>query len=417
MVCLCEMEPARRLFHDGMFNLWHEAATAMSSELRMPSDRLYADHAIVRCALGSSWVEREAREAAKPQARFSDVHPLYRNLGSATTGDVVVVAELALYLRAFKDDPRIASVLANLRSGTKYRPTLFELAMAYRWQRAGARVTLEPEIKHGLADFAAEIDGITFIVECASFPTDIFDTDPNVLGQFLSPFGSKNFDFPFSVTLELQVTEQTPGDFFGDVLRACKDAMQRFRQELNEVSVRATFGTATMRRTSIRDVNTVEWDPAMRLVSHEPNESGSLFRALENREVREKGWICVSMPSRRGDGYEKAREKFLEEYRQLRGVSAPRLILLDITGLTYDVLRADMGRINDGLGLDLLQRPKASALWLSTRGITDDARFQYRAFVMDNPNATTPVPASFTNRVAEMEYRLDYLTEPERAVP
>jgi hypothetical protein len=410
------MEPPRQSYHDGMFNLWHEAATAMSSELRISSERLYADHAMLRCALGSPWVERQAREASKPQVRFSDVHPLYRNLGNATTGDIVVVAELALYLRAFKDDPRMASVLSNLRSGTKYRPTLFELAMAYRWKRAGARVILEPEIPHGLADFAAEIDGTSFIAECASFPNDVFDTDQNVLGQFLSSFGSKNFDFPFSVTLELRVTAQTPGDFFGDVLRACREAMRRFRRELNEVSVRAAFGTVTTRRTSTRDVNTGDWDPAMRLVSLERNESGSLYRAHENREVAEKGWICVSMPSRRGNGYEKVREKFIEEYRQLRDVSVPRVILLDITGLTYDVLRADMDRINDGIGQEVLRRPKVSAVWLTTRGITDDARFQYRAFVMDNPNAVTPVPKWFTNAMAEMEYRLDYLTETERAV-
>jgi hypothetical protein len=123
------------------------------------------------------------------------------------------------------------------------------------------------------------------------------------------------------------------------------------------------------------------------------------------------------MPSRRGDGYEKVREKVVGEYRQLRDVSDPRVILLDITGLTYDVLRADMARISDGVGQELLQRPKASALWLMTRGITDDGRFPYRAFVMDNPNSIASVPEWFTKRVAETEYRIDYLTETERAVP
>ncbi len=400
-----------------MFNLWHEAAAAMSGELRLTTDRLFSDHAMVVSALGASWVEREGREAAKPQVRFSGLHPLYRSLGSATTGDVVAVPELAMYLAAFKDDQKIAAVISNLRSGAKYRPTLFEIAMAYRWQRAGARIVLEPETPHGLADFAAKIDGTRFIVECASFPNNVFDTDPNALAQFLFPFGSKNFEFPFSVTLELRVVEQTPGDFFGDVQRACKDALRQFRREMNQVEVTADFGTVTMRRTSTRDVNTGEWDPAVRLALYEPNESGLLLDAHKNREVGEKGWICVSMPSSRGDGYEKAREKFVEEYRQLRDASDPRVILLDITGLTYDVLRADRARLNDGVGQDLLQRPKASALWLMTRGITDDGRFQYRAFVMDNPNAITSVPEWFTKRVAENEYRIDYLTETERAVP
>lgn len=161
--------------------------------------------------------------------------------------------------------------------------------MAHRWQRADARVVLEPETPHGLADFAAKIDGTPFIVECASFPNDVFDTDPNALAQFLFPFGSKNFEFPFLVTLELRVVEQTPGDFFGDVQRACKDAVRQFRREMNQVEVTADFGTVTMRRTSIRDVNTGKWDPAVRLALYEPNESGSLLGAHKNREVGEKG--------------------------------------------------------------------------------------------------------------------------------
>jgi hypothetical protein len=90
------MSDSRQRYHDEMFNLWREAAAALSGELRLSTDRLFSDHAVVVSALGAAWVEREGREAAKPQARFSDIHLLYRSLGSATTGDVAV-SELAMY--------------------------------------------------------------------------------------------------------------------------------------------------------------------------------------------------------------------------------------------------------------------------------------------------------------------------------
>lgn len=400
-----------------MFDLWHEAASKMAGDLRLSADRLFADHAAVRGALGSPWVERETKVSERPQVRLSDIHPLYVSLGSARDADVIAVAELAIYLMEFKDDPKIGEAISNLRDGKKYRPTLFELAMAYRWKKGGADIVLEPPIPHGLADFSAVVDGTTFIIECASFPNEAFDTDPNVLTQFLMPFASKRFAFPFSATLEVLVSEQTPGDFFGDVLRACKEALRLFGSDGTDVSVEAAFGSVRLRRTSVDNVNTRDWDVAAALVLHEPNADGSLLDVHKNPQVGEKGWVCVSMPNRRGDGYEKAREKFIEEYRQLRDVVEPRVILLDITGLTYDVLRVNHDRINDGIGQDLLERPKVSALWLLTRGFTSDGRFQYRALAMDNRNALVPLPTRLTQAVAEMEYRLDYLTGMERVVP
>jgi hypothetical protein len=39
----------------------------------------------------------------------------------------------------------------------KYESTLLELALAHRWKKAGAAVTLQPPVPGGVSDFAAVI--------------------------------------------------------------------------------------------------------------------------------------------------------------------------------------------------------------------------------------------------------------------
>ena len=75
------------------------------------------------------------------------------------------------------------TILENLRAGgfilndlraDKYEATLLELALAHRWRKAGAMVSLQPPVPNGVADFAADIQDVRFVVEVSTFPSDDF---------------------------------------------------------------------------------------------------------------------------------------------------------------------------------------------------------------------------------------------------
>lgn len=124
----------------------------MSGELRLTADRLFSDHAMVVGALGASWVEREAREAAKPQVRFSDLHPLYRSLGSAEpirpAVDAFVLDLLEERILTSHDFAELPNGICRVRA-----PLTHELALTLgRW-----RLLLAPVVTHLAQVFRAAL--------------------------------------------------------------------------------------------------------------------------------------------------------------------------------------------------------------------------------------------------------------------
>lgn len=393
-----------------MFELWYEAALDRAPALGLTYQRLCDDHSLVCSALGVEWLDQQDAASKKPTYRLSHGHPLFRALRGSTDQGMVEVAEIALYLREFQSDPRIADALASLRSSDKYTPTLFEIAMAYRWKTAGADVSLEPAIPQGFADFSASKDGIEIIAECASFPSDVFSTRPQDLIQFVMPLVKKYVDVPFSVTVEIRVSHQTPGDFYGAVQSTLKAAGGLFVGEQSDVTVADEFGDIRVRRTGDGEAPDQDaFDIIVRSVAKAPNPDGSLHQVHLNEDVRENYWVCLVFPRVQADGYEQLARKFKHEYDQLSGVSQGRLILLDATGLAPDALRFDLDRLNDTVGQSLLARPKAVGAWLTTRGWSDRSRFQYRGVLMRNPNSAIRLPAGLQEALEEREHRYDYL--------
>ena|SRR5271165_3500292 len=123
------------------------------------------------------------------------------------------------------------------------------------------------------------------------------------------------------------------------------------------------------------------------------------------------GWALVKVPRDERDKYRALQRKFEHECRQLANVSQPRVILLDATGLTPDILSGTaQARLNETIGQSLLSRPKVAMLWIATRGWTDRQRFQYHAVTMNNPSSEKPVPEAFMDHATDEEWRRDFLT-------
>lgn len=150
---------------------WESGAAMRAPHIGIPLEKLLAARDLVRGAMGTEWFEREERRLARPSANIAHAHPLFRQLTSPSDPALVDVAELAFYLTALRDDGSIGEIIKDLRGG-KFWATLFELAMAYRWQDAGAQVRLAPVTAKGKADFYATIGNTDLIVEVSRFEDD-----------------------------------------------------------------------------------------------------------------------------------------------------------------------------------------------------------------------------------------------------
>src|SRR6516225_3037178 len=107
--------------------MWQARAIERAAILKIEQSKLLDSAQLVISALGADWLKKQETLTKNPQRGISDVHPLYRDLNSSSDSAIIMVCELAQYLRNFMSDPAIRTILADLRSD-KYESTLFELA-------------------------------------------------------------------------------------------------------------------------------------------------------------------------------------------------------------------------------------------------------------------------------------------------
>src|SRR5260370_41748401 len=135
-----------------MFETWQGGGLERFEALKIDREKLLAGGDLVAGAVGAQWLHEQEIKCDRPGRTISDAHPLCRELTSASDTSLVAVCELAEYLKTFSGDPAIAGILNDLRSD-KFEATFFELAMAYRWLKAGTEVRLQPPTPRGTADF------------------------------------------------------------------------------------------------------------------------------------------------------------------------------------------------------------------------------------------------------------------------
>jgi hypothetical protein len=385
---------------EAFFSDWFASARRWAGPLGLPLLDLAVAHLFVRGMMGPEWVARNIALTSNPALKISDSHPLFRSMHSVAPQNLVEVLEVARYLASFVDDPQRAGAVARLREAKGYLPRLFELAMAHRWKTAGALVTLEPAIPKGLADFDATIGDTRYIVECASFPGDVVSGPSNTLMYSAMKTLSKYLVVDCRTTTEVRVDSITSGDFDGAVRQAVRNAARGFTRTQSETVETAPFGSVRITRTDVGSPDHADWTSVLYLTdSSDPNGPG--------RHV-----VCVAMPRDGSDRYDRVVQKFKAECSQLGGVVEPRVVLLDLNGLTPDVHLTDLDRLSATLGDALLSEGKVAAVWIVSRGWSSQrARFMYHAVRMDNPSSTVLLPRLFQESLNALEASYDYLTD------
>lgn len=132
---------------------------------------------------------------------------------------------------------------------------------------------------------------------------------------------------------------------------------------------------------TIVDAREHNWDVYIRVGKKKAPQGAPMYRALDDEEGRERCRIFMRFPAGSVDPYEKIIKKIKKEARQLHGITEPRIILLDTSGIAEDVFRLQLEQIRDEL-LNLMRRtPELACVWLMMRRWSTAQRFKYWGYM------------------------------------
>jgi hypothetical protein len=398
---------------------WLSYAEAQHKNLGLDLDRLLGDYELVRSALGTEWLDKQETNEGKDRP-LTQFHPLYRELNSSTNQALVTVAELAKYLQSFAGDPALPGVLTDLRSN-KYPSTLFELAMAHRWCLAGADVRLQPPTPSGVADFEATISGAPFIIECSVTPDTIFQEPSFVLPSLVTDATAGILgQEPFAVAAKVTVHKPLAGDWQGELRRLVKDLTRAVVDRVDKkIDTHMAHETEAWRVEMEQVTDATEsfpssgWDISFREVMKPKTEGQPTHKLLDETRGIERVRVYLKLPRESGDRDDFIAKKLKREARQLRGIAGPRVVLLDITGVTQDILHAPFEALQQRLLKEMRSIPELACVFVMSRGFSTAFRFQYRELFVPNPESLNQLPDSFLERLAKLEWTRDFLTDRE----
>lgn len=305
-----------------MFEYWMGAADRFAASFGLEAAAMIVAHQLVLDYMGPEWVAAHCSRATAHKVRaISEVHPLALALKGATEECVLDVLRLASYLCAFRSDPKLEEAVASLREANKYDPTMFELAAAWGFQRAGAKVSLFPETPNGSADLEVTIDGKSYPVETSGFPSDTLRGDStsfmSAMNDALIKTATRN-GLSHPMVLEVEVHDLDGRDR-SPLYSAINEAIREFvDSQMGRIERRFSFGRIVLHPpVSGERAPTDNWTCGMRTnVGHV-----TLLRDLSDDP----------------DPFVRLSKKLKREARQLSGCT-DGVIILDIEALGVDVI-------------------------------------------------------------------------------
>jgi hypothetical protein len=406
---------ARQAVFPGVTDLvldWESGAAVRHAHIGIRLEKLFAARDLVRGAMGAVWFEEQERR--HDRVGIAHEHALYRQLTAPNDLALVEVTELAHYLLAFANDPALPDVVKDLRS-EKFWAVFYELAMGYRWQDAGATVTLAPATAKGIADFSAVIDGQEFIVEVSKFEDDFV--------------GSFRFDIPMKVVDAVEKALQDGPPFVCKIylheeltpaketpLRAtAKEVCHAFRQAMrageHSASVANAFCTVTLEcLTDSSETNPFRLDEFGREVSVREHEWNA-YIGSPNGHAR---FFFQVQPEER-DLRAELLAKVRKEVKQLAGTDGSTVVMIDLSAFG-DFFSLPLASMQDDLTDVLRQHQRIASLWFFSRQWTTAFRYKYWWAHLESPYAAVLVPEAFLERLIDREWRWDFLGEREYVV-
>jgi hypothetical protein len=408
-----------------MTGLWETKAMERHEQIKVPLDKLLASHDMLRSAIGQTWLDEQAALVDRSGSPF-EASQLYRILVDPTETALIETCELALYLESFKDDPAVQTVINDLKSH-KYEAVLFELGLAYRWKIAGADVRLHPITPKGkVADYAATIDDLLFMVEASSFPGGDATRIPFLIVRCVEA----NLKKELAVNVKVRITEYPVGNFDALLHSRVRAACTAFR-DAHETGTQTpyssteSFGTIEIElRGPDAETNPFTMDEYKRIVSVRDHHwhaviacrsvavggTEALYRTAKDQpDDSVSSMVFVRFPTEDRDVFKELRTKLQTERKQLSGITGPRVIALDATSLT-DTLRLNSDGVRQMILPFMRSAPSLACVWLVMRRWQTSLRYRYEGLYIENPESTYKLPNWFVSNLFQNEFRLDFLT-------
>jgi hypothetical protein len=408
--------------------MWQARAVERSIALNINQSTLLRSADIITGALGREWLAKQQMLASRPERMISDVHPLYRHITSSSDQAIVTVCELAKYLQEFASDAAIATIVDDLRSD-KYESTLLELALAHRWQKAGATVSLQPPVPTRAADFAAVIQGTAFIVEASTFPADDFSKRQFRAATIVTKAVDLVIRQRLPVAVKIVIKEYIDGDFEGQLRKAVrevctslltsrtKSAKSSLSQDFSFCSVYVeviTESTEVIADSSgaPRPLAASNWDLCVRISARRKPRGGFSYAALEGQEGPEsvRLFMKVPRPDQR-DLSARIAKKLRKEKTQLKGVNEPRIVILDVAALATDGLNMDTESLRTELRRRMTNTPELVGVWLLSKVFPARKRHQYFGPFVTNSHSTYELPKAFFQQLVQQEGTYDFVND------
>jgi hypothetical protein len=386
--------------------LWKVKALERHRALGLKYQRMLAWYDAAASATTPKWQAEQTAKISRPPATLADVHPFFRFLNEGTDTALVQICEIGMYLEAFKADPAYGKIISDLVS-PKFLSTVFELAMAYRWRRAGASVELQPTATAGrVADFAATISDAPYLIETSNIPPETYE-----LLSFRMPLLVKRTAAPYLndesvLQVKLSITS-VPGGPFEQVLASAVKAC------CHEVSGPGWEGHSRAANEIDGHRIEVERFVAGAALPEDGHWDVRADQVTEETPHRLQLRILVRMPSRDSGYASRIAKKLVKEMKQLSGIRSARVVVLDVTGIEPNALDLQTEALRDALQPEITKKPALASVWLLSRIWTTAMRFGYWGLWVPNPNSTFQIPSSFVHKFVSNERSWDFLSESE----
>jgi hypothetical protein len=334
------------------------AAQAIAPQRGMTAEVALRAHAMVCTTMGSTWLDEQTRRMDVPGRTTADIHPLYFALSSQTELSIIAVCELAALLLNFRSDPALGELIVSLRDPEKYGPTTVELDLAWKFQGAGATVTLAPATKHGVADCAVTVNGRQHIVEVSGFPSDPFKSDLmafNGAMQHALKAATRKSDTRGHIAVEIIVHGIAAGSrrnlrmLRKDAHAGVVSAVRAFANDAREDRTHNTFdfGTISVRRAEAHELPDLKTWSMASCLTIVPRSEFDFVGELDYKSGRDTHWVYLSVPDDAFDAYDRIGRKLKVEARQLRGCT-DGVIVAAVNGLkkgVFEETNADLQRV------------------------------------------------------------------------
>jgi len=200
--------------------------------------------------MGEEWIRQEKSRRA---GGLADTHPLLRAFGTADVEAIAAAMELVVAFRKFKDDPKLTSLLSNLRDWDQFDDFYYALRIALRFKLLGCSVTLEPDTPGGKADALVRHRGVPIGIECANVRSRVQGRQPPDEFDALT----KGVSLPQRTRLEISL--KVPLD--GKVRRAVRSRVTAIVREWKGAPLRRRSSVVDL---AIRRMSEKEWERLLR---------------------------------------------------------------------------------------------------------------------------------------------------------